>query len=45
MCGSSVRFLLFGSPLKSWKSDFNQTWVKVAIGVPSYVNEVKGHVR
>ena len=26
------------------KSDYNQTWVKDAIGVPSYVNEVKGNV-
>ena len=26
------------------KSDYNHTWVKDAIGVPSYVNEVKGHV-
>ena len=26
------------------KSDHNQTWVKDAIGVLSYVNEVKGHV-
>ena len=25
-------------------SDYNQTWVKDAIGVPSYVNEVKDHV-
>ena len=23
------------------KSDYNQTWFKDAIGVPSYVNEVK----
>ena len=34
----------FGSPMKSWKSDYNQSWVKDVIGVPSYVNEVKGHV-
>ena len=26
------------------KSDCYQTWVKDAIGVPLYVNEVKGHV-
>ena len=26
------------------KSDYNQTWVKDEIGVPSYANEVKGHV-
>ena len=26
------------------KSDHNQTWVKDAVGVPSYVNEVKDHV-
>ena len=26
------------------KSDYNQSWVKDAIRVPSYVNEVKGHV-
>ena len=54
VCVSSslVRFLLFGSPLKSWKFDYNQTWVKDAIGVPSYVIEilrsrtkVKGHLR
>ena len=25
-------------------SNYNQTWVKDVIGVPSYVNEVKGHV-
>ena len=41
---------------KKFKSDYNQTyvkdakgvhqtWVKDAIGVPSYVNEVKGHVQ
>ena len=24
--------------------DYNQTWVKGAIGVPSYVNQVKGHI-
>ena len=32
--------------MKSWKSDDNQTKVKDAIGVPSYIiiNEVKGHV-
>ena len=34
VCSSLVRFLLFGSPLKSFKSDYNQTWVKDAIGVP-----------
>ena len=27
------------------KSDWNQTWVKDAMGVPLYVNEVKGHVQ
>ena len=26
------------------QSDWNQTWVKDAMGVPLYVNEVKGHV-
>ena len=26
------------------KSDFNQTWFKVAIGIPSNDNEVKGYV-
>ena len=26
------------------KSGYNQTWVKDAIEVPSYVNEVKGNV-
>ena len=26
------------------KFDYNQTWVKDAIGVPLYVNEVKGHI-
>ena len=29
-------FTLFESPLKNWKSDCNQTWVKDAIGVPSW---------
>ena len=37
-------FSLFQCPLKSWKSDWNQTWVEAAVGVPLYVNEVKGHV-
>ena len=26
------------------KSNYNQTWVKDAEGIPSYVNEVKGHL-
>ena len=26
------------------KYDWSQTWVKDAVGVPLYVNEVKGHV-
>ena len=43
VCFSLVRFSLFGSPLKSLSS-CNQTWVKDAIGVPSYGNEIKGHV-
>ena len=30
-------FSLCGSP-------WNQTWVKDVIGVPLYVNEVKGHI-
>ena len=30
--------------LDKLKSGYYQTWVKDAIGVPSYVNEVKGHV-
>ena len=30
--------------LQKLKSDYNQTWVKDAIGVPSYVDEVRGHV-
>ena len=40
--GGKCWFSLFGSPLKSWKSNWNQTWVKDAIGVPLYVTEVKG---
>ena len=42
--GGKCWFLLFGSPLKSWKSNWHQTWVKDAKGVPLYVNEVRGHV-
>ena len=42
--GGKFWFSLFGSPLKSWKSNWNQTLVKDAIGVPLYVSEVKGHV-
>ena len=39
--GGKFWLLLFGSPLKSWKSNWNQTWVKDAVGGPLYVNEVK----
>ena len=28
----------------SLKSNYNQAWVKDAIGVPSYINEVQGHL-
>ena len=46
MCirSSLARSSLFRFPLKSWKSDYNQTWIKDEIGAPSYVNEVKCHV-
>ena len=37
-------FVIWVSFEKLTKSDHNQTWVKDAIGVPSYINEVKGHV-
>ena len=37
-------FSLFWSPLKTWKSGWNQTWVKDTMEVALYVNEVKGHV-
>ena len=26
------------------KSDYKLTWVKGAVGIPSFVNDVKGHV-
>ena len=32
--GGKCWFPLFGSPLKSLRSNWNQTWVKDAIGVP-----------
>ena len=34
----------YSSLLEKLKSDYNQTWVKDAIGVPSYVYVVKGHL-
>ena len=37
-------FSLLRSPLKSWKSDGNQTRVKYAIGFLRYVYEVQSHV-
>ena len=40
----NVVFFAIWGPFEKLKSDGNQTWVKDAIGVPSYVNEVKGHV-
>ena len=43
ICSSLVRFLLFES-FEKLKSNYNQTWFKDEIGVPSYVNEVKGQV-
>ena len=36
-----VRFLMFESPLKKLKSDYNQTWVKDAIGVLNRGNLMK----
>ena len=43
--GVKIRVLLFRSPLNSkLKSDHNQTCVKDAIGVPSNVSKVEGHV-
>ena len=44
VCSSLVRISLFRSPLKSCKSEYNQTWFKGAIAIPSYVNEVRGHI-
>ena len=44
VCSTLVRFSMFGSPLKSWESDYNQTLVKDATGVPSNVNSVKGQI-
>ena len=47
VCFSLVRCSLFGSPLNTSSNTTNreyQTWVKDAIEVPSYVDEVKGHV-
>ena len=37
-----VRFSLSRFPLKMLKSDLTKLGVKDAIGVPSFVNEVKG---
>ena len=36
-------FVIWGS-FEKLKSDWNHTRVKDAIGVPLFVNEVKGHV-
>ena len=43
-CSSLVRFSLFGSPSKSWSPITTKLGVKDAMGVLSYVNEVKSHV-
>ena len=40
--GGKCWFSLFGSPLRSWKSSWNVTRVKDAMGVPLYVNEIQG---
>ena len=39
-----LKSVFVGSCLKNCKSDYNQTWIKDTIGVPSYAHEVKGHV-
>ena len=41
VCPSFVRFHYSGLPCKKLKSDYNQTWVKDAIAVPSYLNKSK----
>ena len=37
-------FSLFWSPLKSFKSDWDQTWFMDIKWEPSYVDEVRGHI-
>ena len=39
-----LSFSFLGSLWKSWSLTTTQTWVKDAIGVPSYDDEVKGHI-
>ena len=39
--GGKCWFSLFRSPLKSWKSDWDQTWFMDIKWEPSYVDEVK----
>ena len=43
ICTSLGRFFVIWVSFEKLKTDCNQTWVKDAIGVPSYDNEVKGH--
>ena len=44
VCSGLVLVFVIWVSFEKLKSDYNQTWDKDAIGVPSYVNEVKGHV-
>ena len=42
--GKCKIFIILGVSFEKLKCDYNQTWVKDGIGVPSYVNEVRGHI-
>ena len=44
VCSSLVKFFIIRVFFEKLKSHYNQHCVKDVIGLPSYVNEVKGHM-